>query len=156
MLTISENSGGTITINYPLTVSSNFYLSQNYSSFTTTQIGYNTSNIVSSPVINNGAFQNLVSITTPAGGVWLVEGQWTATSLATSVESYILSLTSTSITADFTRYLINYTGNYSSLFASHITSVFITTAPTIIYLIGRLTTGSIATNSSTLIITKIG
>ena len=125
----------------------------------TTQLGY--SNLITSPAANPNislTTANLLSATIPKG-VWVVEGNLYAN--ISNSTSFLISLSTTSLVADSARININYipstTG--SAYWASHITSVYILTTPTTVYLVGKLFGGTTATSTSNTIYiryTKIG
>lgn len=165
-----ENTNGALTLssggsqpNISLTTGSTEFVSDllitqiNYNqlTMTPTQLGYSVITTITSTVINALSVQNLVTVTIPKG-VWLVEGQFTPTANITATNSYTISLTTTSQTLDSTRLIKNYIGSSSDQWSAHITSVFVLSTNTPIYLVGILSGGSLLSNSNTLTYTKIG
>ena len=117
------------------------------------QLGYSASVTSTTPTIST-TLQNLVSVTIPSAGVWLVEGQLYAT--ITTSTSFNISLSTTSATRDDTRVIVRYIPGPNSTWADHITSVFTLTSSTTIYLVGQTPGGSSTNNSNIIRYTKIG
>ena len=145
---------GTSYLNGDLLIQQNNY---NQLTMLPTQLGYSVITTVTTPVINDISVQNLVTVTIPKG-VWLVEGQFTPTANITATNSYTISLTAApgGTTLDSTRLVKNYIGSSSDTWSAHITSVFVLSIDTPIYLVGILSGGSLSSNSNTITYTKIG
>jgi hypothetical protein len=104
----------------------------------------------------SNSLQNLVTVTIPSAGVWLVEGQFTSTASFTPVW-YEISLSTTSSTIDNTRLIRNYTnGSNAAWWSTSLTRVFVLgSSTTKIYLVGQ-SSSSATSNSNTITYTKIG
>ena len=146
----------TVVVPGPINVNGNFLLKQtNYNQTTMlpTQIGYSNiwtgTNVIMGPTQNN-----LILPPTLPSGVWLIEGQWTAT-VAFSNIWFILSLSITNNSLDTSRMITNYCGGTSQKWAGHISSVFIFSTSTPIYFVGQ-SSSSPTSNSVTIRYTNIG
>jgi hypothetical protein len=104
----------------------------------------------------SNSLQNLVTVTIPSAGVWLVEGQFTPTASFNPVW-YEISLSTTSLQVDSTRVIRNYTnGSTAAWWSTSLTRVFVLSSSTNIYLVGTSSSGSLSSNSNTITYTKIG
>ena len=142
---IISSSSATITTELGLTGNFNIFQSsytQPLGSYT--QLGYTNTNSSTDTITTTA--KNLVSITLPAPGVWLVEGQLLADFSNTSI--YYFGLSTYSVFFDDTRYnIMPLQIGTATTFASRITSVFtVTNSTTVIYLIGQLSGGGPTSN----------
>jgi hypothetical protein len=137
-----------------ITATGNFYLTQTYPITNNTQLGYSQTNTVTTPIMSN-SLQNLVTVTIPSAGVWLVEGQFTSTASFNPLW-YEISLSTTSSTIDNTRLIRNCTNGSNDAWSTSLTRVFVLwSSTTKIYLVGQ-SSSSATSNSNTITYTKIG
>ena len=123
------------------------------------QLGYQAITPISTAQIFS-TYTNLVTVTI-SKGVWIVEGSINA-SINVTNNNYVynISLTTTSITPDPSRSMAVFLPTGTSTFncTNHITSVFVFTTGTLVYLVGDLLTGLNPSqgNKHTIRYTKIG
>jgi hypothetical protein len=133
----------------------NVYIQQsNYNqlTMTPTQLGYSLISTVTSTITTS--LDNLIAVTIPCAGVWLVEGQVSPPSPYGTTTYYKISLSTQSQVPDYTRIITNYLSTNTEWYG-RITSVFVLQSSTIIYLVG-ITTNAGLPNTTTLTYTKIG
>ena len=139
-----------------LIINTILYITQsNYttSTMSDTQLGY--SRLVTNTTNFSTSAANLLSTTIPKG-IWIVEGNVYA-SISNST-SFQISLSTLSTFNDTSRITINYIATSMSvaIWGAHITSVFVFTTNTTLYLVGKLIGGTNSSSSNYIRYTKIG
>jgi hypothetical protein len=138
-----------------LDVSGNLFISQaSFGNLYQNQIGYYSSTTFTTPAIATGpSIQTLGSVTIPKG-VWIVEGILQAD--ITNALYYTFGLSSDSTNFDESRTVVRYIPTAPNLWIDHITTVFVLSTSTLIYLLGNILGGNSSNNSNIIKYTKIG
>jgi hypothetical protein len=151
----NPSSGYALDVFGNVNVNGNFFINQNTIPPTiSTQLGYQVALPITTATTLSTGITSLVLPPTLPKGVWIVEGfaKHTLNAAATCT----LGLSQTIGTFELTRTIIRYIST-SLTFAEHITSVFVLSAPTTIYLLGQLSNStSQSPSSNTITYTRIG
>lgn len=158
--TITKKIGGTTKQTISSTLITNTVPTVNsgltYPITTTTAIGYHTSTTSTTKFTNVAA--NLASLSIPAAGCYLIEGQWLFTGAIFTAQTFTtISISTTSATVNTQRQQTAYQGGASGNYAGQVTSIFNFTGASTVYLVGvaQNTLGASATQSNFFSITRI-
>jgi hypothetical protein len=130
------------------------YITQsNYTTMLDTQLGYSYFVTTTTAIVINNP-TDLVTVTIPKG-VWIVEGSVAAT--FTNCNGFVFSLSTTTNTFETSRLNDIYIPSPSTTgWANTITSVFVFTTSTTVYLVGKLLNGTTTGSINSIRYTKIG
>jgi hypothetical protein len=158
--TITKKIGGTTKQTISSTLITNTVPTVNtgltYPITTTTAIGYHTSTTSTTKFTNVAA--NLASLSIPAAGCYLIEGQWYFSGAVFTAQTFTtISISTTSATVNTQRQQTAYQGGASGNYAGQVTSIFNFTGASTVYLVGvaQNTLGATSNQQNFFSITRI-
>lgn len=146
-------TNSSVEVNVPLQMDPTFV---SYPVTGTYSVGYHTSTTSTTKFTNAAA--NLASLSIPAAGCYLCEGQWYFSGTVYTAQAFTtISISTTSATVNTQRQQTAYQGGVGGNYAGQVTSIFNFTGPSTVYLVGvaQNTLGATSNQQNFFSITRI-